>query len=90
VTCNLQYQRLLDIALVSGKPKRAIMDSQLLNPNFEAAIWARLMQAQRGDLSPEAAEYLLSIGFEEGDRCRMQQLADSPWLASIAQRPERR
>ena len=52
------------------------MGSQLLNPNLEAAIWARLMQAQRGDLSPEAAEYLLSIGFEVGDRRRMQQLAD--------------
>ncbi|HXB66834.1 MAG TPA: hypothetical protein VNY05_01215 [Candidatus Acidoferrales bacterium] len=33
------------------------------------------MQAQRGDLAPEAAEYLLSIGFDEGDRRRMQQLA---------------
>ena len=52
------------------------MDSQLLNPNLEAAIWARLMLAHRGDLSPEAAEYLLSIGFEESDRRRMLQLAD--------------
>jgi hypothetical protein len=52
------------------------MGSHLLNPNREAAIWARLMQAQQGDLSPEAAEYLLSIGLEEGDRRRMLQLAD--------------
>jgi len=52
------------------------MGSQLLHPNLEAAIWARLMQAQRGGLSPEAAEYLLSIGFDDGDRRRMQQLAD--------------
>ena len=52
------------------------MGSQLLNPNLEAQLWARLMQAQRADLCPEAAEYLLSIGFEEADRRRMQQLAD--------------
>jgi hypothetical protein len=52
------------------------MGSQILNPNLEAAIWARLMQAQRAELSAEAAEYLLSIGFEEGDRRRMEQLAD--------------
>jgi len=52
------------------------MGSQLLNPNCEAAIWARLMQAQRDELSSEAAEFLLSIDFEEGDRQRMLQLAE--------------
>jgi hypothetical protein len=52
------------------------MSSQLLNPNREAAIWARLMQSQRDELSPEVAEYLLSIGFGEGDREPMQQLAE--------------
>jgi hypothetical protein len=45
------------------------------SPNRETAIWARLMQVQGDDLSPEAAEYLLSIGFGDGDRDRMQQLA---------------
>jgi hypothetical protein len=34
------------------------------------------MQSQRDELSPEVAEYLLSIGFGEGDRERMQQLAE--------------
>ena len=52
------------------------MSSQILSPNREAAIWARLMQVHGGDLSPEAAEYLLSIGFGDGDRDRMQQLAE--------------
>ncbi len=52
------------------------MRSELLSPNREAAIWARLLQAQRHELSPEVAEYLLSIGFGETDRERMQQLAD--------------
>jgi hypothetical protein len=52
------------------------MSSQLLSPNREAAIWARLMQGQTDELSPEVAEYLLSIGFGESDRDRMQQLAE--------------
>jgi hypothetical protein len=52
------------------------MSSQLLHPSREAAIWARLMQAQRDELSPQVAEYLLSIGFGDSDRERMQQLAE--------------
>ena len=52
------------------------MSMQLLSPNHEAHIWARLMQAQREDPSREVARYLLSMGFEESDRERMQQLAD--------------
>jgi hypothetical protein len=38
--------------------------------------WARLMQAQNDELSPEAAEFLLSIDFGEGDRLRMLHLAE--------------
>jgi len=52
------------------------MSPQLLGPNCEATIWARLMQAQSDALSPEAAEYLLSIGFGESDRERLRQLAE--------------
>ncbi len=40
------------------------------------AIWARLMQTPGDELSPEAAEYLLSIRFGENDVCRMRQLAE--------------
>jgi hypothetical protein len=52
------------------------MGSQILNPNSEAAIWARLMQAQKDELSPEAAEFLLTMDFEENDRERTLQLAE--------------
>jgi len=52
------------------------MSSQLLSSNSEAAIWARLMQAQKDELSPEAAEFLLAIDFGESDRERMLQLAE--------------
>src|ERR1039457_2084822 len=51
------------------------MSSQILSPNREAAIWARLMQMRGDDLSPEVVEYLLSIQFGDRDRDRMQQLA---------------
>jgi hypothetical protein len=52
------------------------MGSQLLSPNSEAAIWARLMQAQKDELFHEAAEFLLALDFGESDRERMLQLAD--------------
>jgi hypothetical protein len=52
------------------------MSSQLLSSNPEAAIWARLMQAQKDELSPQAAEFLLAIKFDESDTHRMLQLAE--------------
>ena len=52
------------------------MGSQLLSPNSEAAIWARLMQAQKDELTPEAAQFLLAIDFGESDQQRMIQLAE--------------
>jgi hypothetical protein len=52
------------------------MGSQVLTSNSEAAIWARLMQARRDELSSEAAEFLLSIDFGEADCERMLVLAE--------------
>lgn len=52
------------------------MVSQLPVPNREAAIWARLMRAHEDDLSSEAAEFLLSIDFDDDDRQRMLRLAE--------------
>jgi hypothetical protein len=52
------------------------MGSQLLGTNSEAAIWARLMQAQKKSLSAEAAEFLLAVDFEERDQLRMLYLAE--------------
>jgi hypothetical protein len=51
------------------------MSSQILSPNRESDIWARLMQAHGDELSPEVAEYLLTIDFGEIDRDRMLKLA---------------
>jgi hypothetical protein len=52
------------------------MGSHLVSSNAEAAIWARLMQAQKHELPSEAAEFLLSIDFADADRQRMLQLAE--------------
>jgi hypothetical protein len=52
------------------------MGSQLLTPNSEAAIWARLMQANKNPLSAEAAEFLLAVDFDKSDQQRMLQLAE--------------
>jgi hypothetical protein len=52
------------------------MGSPLRSPNSEAAIWARLMQAQKHELPSEAAEFLLTIKFDEVDRTRMHELAE--------------
>ena len=52
------------------------MDPQMLSANREPGIWARLMQSPEGELSPEAAEYLLSIRFADSDVDRMRQLAE--------------
>ncbi|MGO9259965.1 MAG: hypothetical protein ACLQU1_27180 [Bryobacteraceae bacterium] len=65
------------------------MSSRLLSPNREAAIWARLMQAQGDELSPEVAEYLLSFAFGENDRERMRQLAERSESGSLTAEEQR-
>src|ERR1700734_3751606 len=59
------------------------MGSQLLSPNSEAAIWARLMRAQKNELSPEVAEFLLAIEFGQSDRERMLDLAERSEAGSL-------
>jgi hypothetical protein len=52
------------------------MSSEPSTANREADIWARLMRAQKDELSAQAAEFLLSINFKDSDRRRMIELAD--------------
>jgi len=44
--------------------------------DFEPVIWARLIQAPKMPISPETAQYLLSLDFSEADHARMQELMD--------------
>ena len=52
------------------------MGSQAPSLNSEALVWARLMQAQKLELSSAAAEFMLSLEFGEDDRTRMLHLAE--------------
>ncbi len=52
------------------------MSSQVTSPNTEAQILARLIQIEQDDLPRGAAEYLLSIRFEDRDTARMNQLSE--------------
>ena len=52
------------------------MSSQIVPSDGEAKLWARLMESQPDDLTPEAAKYFLRLGFTQEDQIRMQQLAE--------------
>ena len=52
------------------------MDACQASVDAEPANWARLIQAPKAPIAPEAARYLLSIDFSEADHARMQALMD--------------
>ncbi len=52
------------------------MDGYQASVDAEPAIWARLIQAPKAPIAPEAARYLLSIDFNEADHARMRTLMD--------------
>lgn len=54
----------------------------------EAAIFARLIKADEGDLPRALARYILQLGFEQADQARMQDLAVRNQEARLA--PEER
>jgi hypothetical protein len=43
-------------------------------PRSPAAIWSRLLRADQGDLSPEAAQFFLHLAFAPQDLQRMHEL----------------
>jgi hypothetical protein len=50
------------------------MGSQVAIPNTEAAILARVIQADKRTLTPDAAPYLLSMKLPSGDEERVNEL----------------
>jgi len=52
------------------------MSSQITSSNTEAAILSRMIQAEEGDLSRSAAEYLLAVRFGEYDVTRMNESSE--------------
>jgi hypothetical protein len=52
------------------------MGAHQASSTFEPAIWARLIQVPKEQISQDTARYLLSIQFGQPDRARMEELAD--------------
>jgi hypothetical protein len=60
------------------------MNSLLAGQNTEAGILARLIATRQGDLSRDAANYLLSLRFDESDISRMNALSESARAGTLA------
>jgi hypothetical protein len=60
------------------------MNSQLIVRNTEAGILARLIRNRTDDLSRDAANYLLSLQFDEDDVSRMNELSEMARLGTLA------
>jgi hypothetical protein len=54
-------------------------------PGGEAAIWARLIESQPKEPTPEAARYLLALQFQESDQARLQELADRSQAGTLSE-----
>ena len=52
------------------------MIATIADSRSEASILARVLEAQPRELTPGAAEYLLSIHFPDADAARMNELSD--------------
>jgi hypothetical protein len=59
-------------------------NSQLFGQNSEAGILARLIQTSREELPRDAAEYLLSLNFDERDILRMNELSELARRGSLS------
>src|SRR5580704_8661538 len=51
------------------------MSSQVVTPNTEAAILARIIQSDERELTPDVARYLLSMKLPSSDEERVQELS---------------
>jgi hypothetical protein len=60
------------------------MNSQFVGHNTEAGILARLIETRQEDLSRDAANYLLSVRFDDDDVSRMNELSESARAGTLA------
>ena len=61
------------------------MSSQVVTPNTEAAILARIIQADERELTPEAARYLLSMKLPMSDEDRVNELSGKARAGSLTE-----
>jgi hypothetical protein len=59
------------------------MSSQVITPNTEAAILARIIQSDERPLMPQAAQYLLSMKLPSGDEDRVNELSAKARAGSL-------
>jgi hypothetical protein len=64
------------------------MSSQLLTQNTEAAILARVIEADENEITPDVARYLLSMQLPETDRDRVDELSAKARSGSLARAEE--
>jgi hypothetical protein len=59
------------------------MSSQAITPNTEAAILARVIEADPNEITPDVAEYLLSMQLPREDRARVDELSSKARSGSL-------
>lgn len=64
------------------------MDSPLLTQNTEAAILARVIEADETEITPDVARYLLSMQLQEADRNRVDELSAKARAGSMSSAEE--
>jgi len=61
------------------------MSSQVITPNTEAAILARIIQSDERELTPDAARYLLSMKLPSSDEDRVNELSAKARAGSLSE-----
>lgn len=61
------------------------MSSQVITPNTEAAILARIIQTDELELTPDAARYLLSMRLPSSDEDRVNELSAKARAGSLTE-----
>ena len=61
------------------------MSSQVLTPNTESAILARILQADEQELTPDAARYWLSVKLPSRDQDRVDELSAKARAGSLSE-----
>jgi hypothetical protein len=61
------------------------MSSQVITPNTEAAILARIIQSDERELTPDAARYLLSMKLPSTDEDRVNELSAKARQGSLSE-----
>jgi hypothetical protein len=65
--------------------RESTMSSQVVTPNTEAAILARIIQADERELTPDAARYLLSMKLPVSDEDRVNELSAKARAGSLTE-----